>query len=89
MLDVKAFGLAAGIMWGAGVFLLGLLAMATGFAAPMVAGLGSGYLGYDATVAGSIIGGIWGFVDAGIGGVVFAWLYNSFTGARSGGAKKK
>jgi hypothetical protein len=25
---------------------------------------------------GSIIGAVWGFVDWGIAGVIFAWLYN-------------
>jgi len=78
MLNPKAFGLAAGVLWGAGVFILGLMAATIGFAMPMVAGLGSGYVGYNATVGGSIIGGIWGFVDAGIGGWIFAWLYNMF-----------
>ena len=34
------------------------------------------YIGYKPTVLGSVLGGIWGFFDAGIGGVVVAWLYN-------------
>jgi hypothetical protein len=25
---------------------------------------------------GSVIGAVWGFVDWGIAGVIFAWLYN-------------
>jgi len=40
--------------------------------------MASVYLGYTPTVLGSIIGGIWGFVDAGIGGLLLAWLYNKF-----------
>jgi hypothetical protein len=28
------------------------------------------------TPVGSLIGMVWGFIDAGIGGAVFAWLYN-------------
>ena len=34
------------------------------------------YIGYKATILGSVIGGVWGFFDAGIGGLVVAWLYN-------------
>ena len=75
-LDVKACGLALGILWGAGLLILGLLAMCGNYGAGFVNGLGSVYIGYKATLLGSIIGAIWGFVDAGIGGVIFAWLYN-------------
>ena len=34
------------------------------------------YIGYNFTPMGSIIGALWGFVDWGIAGVIFAWLYN-------------
>ena len=74
-LDAKAFGLAMGILWALGVFVLGLLAM-NGYAAPFVDLFGTAYLGFDATVQGSLIGAIWGFFDGLIGGWVFAWLYN-------------
>jgi len=36
------------------------------------------YIGYAATLLGSIIGAIWAFVDGFIGGVIVAWLYNAF-----------
>ena len=75
-LNVKAFGLSLGIVWGAGVLIMGITAMFFGYSAPFVASLSTFYLGYKATVLGSIIGAVWGFVDAGIGGVVIAWLYN-------------
>jgi len=77
-LDVKAAGLALGTVWGAGVLIAGLLAM-TGFGAEFVAAIGQYYIGYAATLIGSIIGGVWGFIDAFIGGVVIAWLYNKFS----------
>ena len=75
-LDVKAFGLTLGIVWGAGVFLMGLVAMFFDWGNLFIVLISSLYIGYKATLLGSIIGGIWGFVDAGIGGVVVAWLYN-------------
>ena len=74
-LNVKALGLACGIVWSACCFCLGIMAMFN-WGNALVDVLGSMYIGYKATVLGSIIGGIWGFFDAGIGGLVIAWLYN-------------
>ena len=34
------------------------------------------YIGYSFTPLGSVIGAVWGFVDWGIAGAIFAWLYN-------------
>ena len=34
------------------------------------------YIGYSFTPMGSVIGAVWGFVDWGIAGAIFAWLYN-------------
>ena len=75
-LNVKAFGLSLGIVWGAAVFVMGIIAIFSSYSLPFVASLSKFYLGYRPTVPGSIIGAVWGFVDAGIGGVVIAWLYN-------------
>jgi hypothetical protein len=75
-LDIKAFGLSLGIVWGAGMFLLGLTVMFCNWGGAWVALMSSIYIGYKATFWGSIIGGIWGFFDAGIGGAIIAWLYN-------------
>ena len=75
-LDIKAFGVSFGIVWGLGIFMLGLLAALLGQATGMVDILSSVYLGYEATITGSLIGGAWGFVDAAVGGVILAWLYN-------------
>jgi len=77
-LDVKAFGLACGIIWAAGVIILGIMNMLTGWAAGWVELMSTAYIGYQPTFIGSIIGGAWGFVDAGIGGLLLAWLYNKF-----------
>ncbi|MDE1921628.1 MAG: bacteriophage holin [Candidatus Omnitrophica bacterium] len=75
-LDIKAFGLAGGILWSAGVFIMGISAMTCGYCAKFVAALGTFYIGYSATIPGSIFGAAWAFLDAGIGCAVFAWLYN-------------
>jgi len=77
-LDVKAFGLACGIMWGAAMLLLGLINTFSAWGGSIERAMATLYIGYKPTVSGSIIGGIWGFADAGIGGLVLAWLYNKF-----------
>ncbi|NQU18563.1 bacteriophage holin [bacterium] len=77
-LNVKAFGLAVGIVWGVGMFVLGIIAMAFGWGDRFIEILSSLYIGYKATFLGSIVGAIWGFIDAGIGGIIVAWLYNKF-----------
>lgn len=75
-LDVKAFGLSVGMIWGLAMFTLGLINTGDHWGSGIVEVMSTLYIGYKPTVLGSIIGGIWGFLDAGIGGVVVAWLYN-------------
>jgi len=75
-LDVLSLGLAGGILWGAGAFLLGLAAWLFNWGTPIVELISSGYIGYSASFVGSLIGLVWGFADAFIGLAVFAWLYN-------------
>jgi len=60
-LNVKAFGLAAGIIWAAGVFLMAILCMLTGWAAGFVALLSGAYVGYNPTILGSLVGALWAF----------------------------
>lgn len=78
-LNVSALGLSMGIMWGAAMFLLGLINMANPWGNGITQVMATLYIGYKPTILGSITGGIWGFFDAGIGGVVLAWLYNKFS----------
>jgi hypothetical protein len=39
------------------------------------------YLGYRISYGGSIVGGLWGFVNAFIIGALFAWVYNKLNGS--------
>jgi len=75
-LDPKAFGLALGILWAAGLVFMGLLTMVCSWAQPFVDFLSPMYVGYNASLVGVLIGAIWGFVDGFVGGAVLAWLYN-------------
>ena len=75
-LDVKAFGLTLGIIWAAGMLIMGILNMMFDWGTTFLMVMSSVYVGLKPTVLGIIIGTAWGFVDAGIAGVLVAWLYN-------------
>ena len=78
-LDVKAFGLACGIVWGAAMFLLGVIDIFSSWGKGWTDLMATLYIGYAPTPIGSVIGALWGFFDAGIGGAAVAWLYNKFS----------
>ena len=76
-IDVKAFALACGIIWGLGLFALTWWIIAFDGATYEVTLIGRLYRGYEISPLGSLYGLVWGFFDALIGGAVFAWLYNT------------
>jgi len=77
-LHVVALGMALGVTWGIGILIFGFIATFLNWGVEVIDILGSVYIGYESTVLGSFIGGLWGFIDAFIGGVIIAWLYNCF-----------
>ena len=79
-LNIKAFAITAGLLWGGCALVFGLWASFFTPAAGVVGFLGQFYIGYAAGFAGAIIGFLWGFVDGGICGLIFAWLYNLLVG---------
>lgn len=79
-LNVKAFALAGGIVWGAAIMLLTFWILIRGSSGLTLAKLSNVYLGYSVSVAGAFIGLVWGFIDGLIGGALFAWLYNKLSG---------
>ncbi len=79
-LDVKAFGLTCGIVWGLGVFFLTWWIIAFDGATGERTLLGQLYRGYSISPEGSVIGLLWAFFDGLIGGAIFAWLYNLIVG---------
>jgi hypothetical protein len=83
-LNVKAFGLAFGLWWGLGLFLLTWWIIAFDGATGEVTMIGRLYRGYSITPIGSVIGLLWGFVDGLFGGMILAWLYNLLAGRFSG-----
>ena len=75
-LNVKAFAITCALMWGFGVFFLAWWIMLFEGATGDVPFLGHLYRGFNISPLGSVIGLVWAFFDALIGGAIFAWLYN-------------
>jgi hypothetical protein len=70
-----ALGVAIGVLWALYVFCVGITAM-FGWGGPVVTLLSSLYIGYAASIVGTIIGAVWAVVDGFFAGVVIAWIYN-------------
>jgi hypothetical protein len=77
--NVKAFALACGLIWGAGLCAITwwIIIFDGSGAGPTF--IGSVYRGYSVTPLGSLVGLLWGFFDGSIGGAFFALLYNFLT----------
>ena len=75
-LNVRAFASAFAIWWGVGIFLLTWWAIAVGGSTGDPTFLGRLYIGYEISPLGSVMGLVWGLVNAFITGAIFAWLYN-------------
>ncbi|MBN2190278.1 MAG: hypothetical protein JW728_03610 [Candidatus Aureabacteria bacterium] len=82
-LNVKAFALTGAILWALSMFILTwwLIMMGAEVENPTVIGKYY-YVGYSISPVGSVIGALYGFVDAGIGCLVFALLYNALVGKK-------
>ena len=74
-LNPKRVGLACGLFWAVTVMFFGLIAM-FGWGIPIQNILSSVYRGYEPSIKGLIIGGLWALVDGFIGGYIFAWIWN-------------
>ena len=75
-LNVKAFALTCGLVWGLGLFLLTWWIMVFEGSTGEITLIGQVYRGYNISPLGSIFGLIWALIDGMIGGAIFAWLYN-------------
>jgi len=78
-LNPLPLGLALGVLWGFWLFTVGLSAYYFAYGIPFVTAMGTLYVGYAPSIAGSLLGGLIGFTDAFCGGLVVAWLYNAFS----------
>ena len=75
-MSIRALALTAGIFGAATMFFLAWWLILTGNVEGPPTILERIYIGYSFTPMGSVIGAAWGFVDWGIAGAIFAWLYN-------------
>jgi hypothetical protein len=75
-LNVKAFALTCGLIWGVGLFFITWWIIAFDGSTGEITLIGRLYRGYSITPMGSLVGLIWAFADALVGGAIFAWLYN-------------
>ena len=82
-LNVKAFALTCGVIWGLGLFVGTWWLIAFDGVTGEITLLGRFYRGYNISPLGSIVGLTWAFLDGLIGGAIFAWLYNLMTARTS------
>ncbi len=81
-LSPKALAVSLGGLWGAYVFLLGLvLAISPNIkffwiSKDLLNMLATLYPGYEASLAGSFIGLFWAVICGALGGIIIAWLHN-------------
>ena len=75
-MSIRALALTAGIFGAATMFFLAWWLILTGNTEGPPTIFERIYIGYSYTPMGSVIGAAWGFVDWGIAGAIFAWLYN-------------
>ena len=75
-LNVKAFAMTCGLLWGLGLFVLTWGVIFFDGATGEATCLGRVCRGYTVSPVGSLIGLAYGIVDGFIGGAIFAWLYN-------------
>ncbi len=85
-LDVKAFALTCALVWGFGLFALTWWVIAFDGATGERTLIGALYRGYSISPAGSVIGLVWAFCDAWVGGAIFAWLYNRLVARKAAAA---
>ena len=76
MLSIRSVALTTGIFGAATMFILPWWLILVGNAEGPVTFFEIIYIGYSYTPMWSVIGAVYGFVDWGIAGVIFAWLYN-------------
>lgn len=71
-----ALGIALGITWGLGLFVLGVFNIRGDWGGQLLDLLSSIYLGFNSTFIGACIGFLWGLFEGFVSGVIIALVYN-------------
>ncbi|MGH6917525.1 MAG: bacteriophage holin [Geminicoccaceae bacterium] len=79
-LHATKLGIAFGIVYAVLFFLWGLLAAVFGWGGAMAEMIGSFYLGFGPTLAGALVGALWGFAVGFVFFALAAWIYNRLVG---------
>lgn len=76
-LNEKALAISLGVLWSLAILSLSIIAiLSENYLHNVVEFFSSIYLGYSLSFTGILIGMVWAFIDAAIGGWFLAWLYN-------------
>ena len=81
--SLKAITLTSAILWGLAMLLVGLIHMADpSYGGAFLGIMSSVYPGADTTrtIGRVLLGTLYGFVDGGVVGLLFGWLYSSLAG---------
>ncbi len=78
-LNIKAFALAAGLVWGINWFAVTWwMILLDGISADAYL-VSKMYRGYTISPLGSLVGFLWGFLDGFLIGLMLAWIYNKLS----------
>jgi hypothetical protein len=78
-LSIKALALTAALLWGGALLVVGIAnQVCPPYGAEFLTIMGSIYPGYQpgTGITSIIVGTLYALVDGGVGGAIFAWLYN-------------
>jgi hypothetical protein len=84
--SLKATALSGALLWGGAILIVGLINLAwPGYGLNFLQMTSSVYPGFHAshTITSVLMGTFDGLIDGGVAGLLFAWLYNSFSGTPS------
>lgn len=76
MLNPLKLGISGGIVWGFCMFICTILALYTGYSTQFLNLMSDIYPGYMISWWGTIVGLVYGFLDAFVGLFILAWIYN-------------
>ncbi|HUI80882.1 MAG TPA: hypothetical protein VLY24_23310 [Bryobacteraceae bacterium] len=82
-ISIKAVTLSSAILWGFAMLLVGLIHLAdASYGGAFLRIMSSVYPGADTapTLGRVLLGTLYGFVDGGVAGFLFGWLYRSMAG---------
>jgi hypothetical protein len=84
--SMKGIALASALLWGLAMLAVGLINLADPhYGAQFLQMMSSVYPGADTsrTLGRVLLGAVYGFIDGGVAGWLFAWLYRSFVHAQT------